>query len=384
MDEVAARRVGEQLLDRLERVLAKLEAAYRAEIPEYAALSADAMQSTVLQISRGVAEAFLRSLVAGGAPTVDEVPGLDRIGTARVAMGVPLEPVLHAFRVFGRVVWIEMADVTEPGRSEVLADIGARWMDWIDRASSQAASAYLAASNDLIRRLDARRDALLDALLDASTPADAAAVATEFQIALAPAYLPVVIEGPDVAIRIDDVVDVAPRGSIVGARASGVWILAPEPPADPLRLLDAGHARTIIAGEPAAPGPALAAAVRDVQSILDAATRSGRTGVLDRGDLIAERLVLSDDPVTSGLDETVASLRAGDRSGAIESTLDHYLGCGSVPRTAAALHAHPNTVTYRLGRARTLTGLDPKVPAEAAVLHLALVRSRLQASDPSS
>ena len=383
MDEVAARRVGEQLLDRLEEVLAKLEAAYRAEIPEYAALSDDAMHSTVLQISRGVAEAFLRSLRDGGAPAVDEVPGLDRIGTARVAMGVPLEPVLHAFRVFGRVVWIEMADVTEPGRSEVLADIGARWMDWIDRASSQAASAYLAASNDLIRRLDARRDALLDALLDASTPADAAAVATEFQIALAPAYLPVVIEGPDVAIRIDDVVDVAPRGSIVGARPTGVWILAPDPP-DLHRLLAAGHARTIVAGEPAAPGPALASAVRDVQSILDAATRSGRTGVFDRSQLIAERLVLTDDPVTRWLDDTIASLRAGDRSGAIESTLDHYLGCGSVPRTATALHAHPNTVTYRLGRAHTLTGLDPKVPAQAAVLHLALVRSRLHAPESSS
>lgn len=385
MDEVAARRVGEQLLDRLEEVLAKLEAAYRAEIPEYAALSADAMQSTVLQISRGVAEAFLRSLVDGGAPAVEEVPGLDRIGTARVAMGVPLEPVLHAFRVFGRVVWIEMADVTEPGRSEVLADIGARWMDWIDRASSQAASAYLAASNDLIRRLDARRDALLDALLDASTPADAAAVATEFQIALAPAYLPVVIEGPDVAIRIDDIVAVAPPGSIAGARPSGVWLLAPQPPPDLHALLAAGHAQVLVTGDPAAPGPALAAGVRDVQAILEAATRTGRTGVLDRSQLIAERLVLGDDPTTRWLDDTVvAPLRDGDRSGAIESTLGEYLACGSVPRTAEAVHAHPNTVTYRLGRAHALTGLDPRVPAEAALLHLALVRARLRSPDPTS
>ena len=377
--------MGEQLLGRLEAVLDKLEVAYRDEIPEYAALSPDEMHSTVLQISRGVAEAFLRSLRDGGTPAVEEVPGLDRIGTARVAMGVPLEPMLHAFRVFGRVVWIEMADVSEPGRSEVLADIGARWMDWIDRASSQAANAYLVASNDLIRRLDARRGALLDALLEASTPADAAAVATEFQVALAPTYVPIVIEGADVAIRIDDLVAAAPNGSIVGMRPSGVWVLAPQAPEDRDRLLAAGRGTSMVVGGPAAPGPALTTAVRDAQLILEAATRSGRTGIFDAGQLLAERLVLPDSPVTRWFDDTVLpALRDGDRSGVIESTLVHYLESGSVPRTARALHAHANTVTYRLGRARSLTGLDPKVPAEAAILYLALVRSRLGNADPTS
>lgn len=378
MDEVAARRVGEQLLERLDDVLGLLESAYRAEIPEYAALSAEAMQSTVLQISHGVAEAFLCSLRDGGVPRVDQVPGLDRIGTVRVTMGVPLEPMLHAFRVFGRVVWIEMANTTEPGRSEVLADIGARWMDWIDRASSQAATAYLDASNELIRRLDARRGALLDALLDASTPADAVAVATEFQTTLAPAYLPVVVDGDDVAIRIDDLLAVAPPGSIAGTRPSGVWILAPEPPSDLGRLLAVGKARTVVIGEPAGPGPALTAAVRDAQQVLEAATRAGHTGVFGPGQLVAERLVLSDGPVPRWLDEHVlARLRAGDRSGSIEATLEVYLESGSVPRTAEAVHTHANTVTYRLGRARDLTGLDPRVPADATLLYLALVRSRM-------
>lgn len=378
MDEVAARRVGEQLLERLDDVLAKLEDAYRAEIPEYGALSAEAMQTTVLQISRGVAETFLRSLRDGGSPAVRDVPGLDRIGTVRVAMGVPLEPMLHAFRVFGRVGWIEMARTTEPGRSEVLADIGSRWMDWIDRASSQAATAYLAASNELIRRLDARRGALLDALLDATEVADAVAVATEFQTTLAASYLPMVIEGDDVAIFIDDIVAAAPFGSIAGARPSGVWILAPEMPSDLGRLLAAGHARSLVVGEPAPPGPALTAAVRDTQQILEAATRSGRTGVFGPGRLLAERLVLADGAVTRWLDERVtAPLRAGDRSGGIESTLVEYLDSGSVPTTAAVVHAHPNTVTYRLGRVHALTGLDPRVPADAALLYLALVRTRM-------
>lgn len=378
MDEVAARRVGEQLLDRIDAVLELLEAAYRAEIPEYGMLSAEEMQSTVLQISRGVAEAFLRSLRDGVSPTVQEVPGLDRIGTVRVTMGVPLEPMLHAFRVFGRVVWTEMAKTAEPGRSEVLADIGARWMDWIDRASSQAATAYLDASKEVIRRLDARRGALLDALLDASTPADAVAVATEFQTTLAPTYLPMVLDGEDVAIHIDEIVAVAPPGSIAGARPSGVWVLAPERPPDVGRLLAAGHARSVVVGAPAAPGPALTAAVRDAQQLLEAATRAGRTGVFGGDELVAERLVLADRPVERWLDDrVVAPMRAGDRAGTIESTLAAYFRCGSIPRTAVEVHSHPNTVSYRLGRVHELTGLDPRVPAEASLLYLALVRATM-------
>ena len=112
--------------------------------------------------------------------TVDDVRGLDTIGVQRVRIGMPLEPMLHAFRVFGRVVWIEMAQATGPDDAALLAELGGRWMDWIDRASSSAATAYLDASNELVRRLDARRGALLEALLEASTTSDVSAVATEF------------------------------------------------------------------------------------------------------------------------------------------------------------------------------------------------------------
>jgi sugar diacid utilization regulator len=54
------------------------------------------------------------------------------------------------------------------------------------------------------------------------------------------------------------------------------------------------------------------------------------------------------------------------------ATLRRYLETGSVPDTARREMVHANTVSYRLGRVRDLTGLDPRVPRESALLVLGL------------
>jgi sugar diacid utilization regulator len=61
-----------------------------------------------------------------------------------------------------------------------------------------------------------------------------------------------------------------------------------------------------------------------------------------------------------------------DPSGAVVGTLRVYLETGSVPETARRELVHANTVGYRLGRVRDLTGLDPRVPRDAALLVLGL------------
>ena len=65
-------------------------------------------------------------------------------------------------------------------------------------------------------------------------------------------------------------------------------------------------------------------------------------------------------------------LTARDPGGVIVGSLQVYLATGSIPETARREHVHPNTVAYRLGRVRELTGLDPRVPAESALLVLGL------------
>jgi DNA-binding PucR family transcriptional regulator len=64
-------------------------------------------------------------------------------------------------------------------------------------------------------------------------------------------------------------------------------------------------------------------------------------------------------------------------------TVAAYLDAGrSVEAAARKLFVHPNTVRYRLRRARELTGWDPLDPREGYVLQMALTVGRLAAGPP--
>jgi sugar diacid utilization regulator len=114
--------------------------------------------------------------------------------------------------------------------------------------------------------------------------------------------------------------------------------------------------------------------VRHVEELVHAALAEGRReGAFGPDDLLVEQLLLGNARVALALRRRVADvLLARDPSGALASTLRRYLACGSIPQTARDEVVHANTVTYRLNRVRELTGLDPRVPVEAALLVLGL------------
>ena len=59
--------------------------------------------------------------------------------------------------------------------------------------------------------------------------------------------------------------------------------------------------------------------------------------------------------------------------GELLRTLDAYIACGGSPLdTAQRLHAHRNTVLYRLDRIAELLGVDVRHPEQRLLFHLAL------------
>jgi DNA-binding PucR family transcriptional regulator len=114
--------------------------------------------------------------------------------------------------------------------------------------------------------------------------------------------------------------------------------------------------------------------VRHVEQLLVTALAEGHEeGGFGPDDLLVEQLLLGNDRVAEALRRRVADVLASkDSSGVLVATLRHYLASGSVPETARAEHVHVNTVAYRLTRVRELTGLDPRVPDESALLVLGL------------
>ncbi len=74
----------------------------------------------------------------------------------------------------------------------------------------------------------------------------------------------------------------------------------------------------------------------------------------------------------TSLARRVDSLSAGHRQ-----TVVAFLRCGaSVSATARELFLHRNTTLQRLERITELTGLDPRIPAQAASLQLAIIAAR--------
>lgn len=360
-----------RVLGRIDGLLESLGSAYRT-VPEYAALPDGVIEQEVLPASREIVAGFLRAAARGEETWSRGFPAAALSGRRRLEMGVPLEPMLHVYRIAGRLVFDEIAAVARPGEKDELALLGRAWIDYIDQASSVAASEYLTASHERLRRLDAQRGALLDSLLAAADASDAAAVAAEFSVALALRYVVVLVGAPAVAAHVDLLAAAAPAGSVTGVRGTHVVVLSPgEPPGQLLAQLvpDA----IVAVGSPAEPGFELASELRRAETLLAVALELGRPGWYGPDDLLLERLVRGSPSVAESLARLVLGpLRSADRGGLVESTLRAFLRTGSIPETAANEMVHPNTVAYRLRSVASRTGYDPRIPEQAAVLVLAL------------
>lgn len=366
--------VVDRVLAHLDELVAEIGDAMRKEIPEYGALEPDVMRTEVLPTTRRVVESFLTAFRAGTTVPPRELRALGESGRARLRLGVPLDAVLHAYRVAGRLTWASILDHLEPGDELLLGDLAARWIDYIDNASSAVAKNYLAESHTMLRALDARRRELVEALLTADGPAEVAAVSLRFSTVLAASYVPLLVAGGGAAARIDALLAAAPEATLGGHRGENVLLLVPDRIDDVARLHGVAGDVLLAWGRPAAPGPDLLGEVSHVEALVAAARAEGRTsGAFGPDELLVEQLLLGNARVARALrDRVVDVLLAKDPSGAVVSTLRRYLATGSVPETARLEVVHPNTVTYRLGRVRDLTGLDPRVPAEATLLVLGL------------
>ena len=330
--------VAQRVLDDLDGVVSRMGEAYRQGVPEYAALDSKVMATEVLPVSRRLVEAFFRPILAGREPDIGAVTELTDMGRRRLEMGVPLEPMLHVYRLAGRVVWDAVVAATGPAEQGALAELGAKWMDFVDRAASVAAAAYLAASHDHLRRLDARRRELLEALLAAADAAEVTATAIRFATVLSHGYVPVLLVGEGAAGRIDALAEHAPDGTIAGPRGPGVLVLLPAPlrREEIERLGRRAPGALVTFGRPAAPGPDLTREVAAVESLMGAAHRAGvRSGRFGPDDLLLEQLLAGAPAATEVLRARVlGALEGRDHGGLITSTLRTFLVTGSVPETA--------------------------------------------------
>lgn len=331
---------------------------------------------------RGLSEATLQDLAHSAYRRADE--------------GIPLQLVQEAYLVGARKAWNAIGAEAGPGDAEALREMGSLLLEHLAEVLSAVSSAYLDELRSQVDQVQARRAGLVHALLQGEGVDDAARAA---DVELAPRYAvlsfsvePAVqpgLEGPgrrvaerrtlremravlmdqadDLLLRLD------PRGGTVllPQEATGrpwsahrVQILVDQ-------LIHAGGG-PIHAGVAEADVERVHEAAREAHDVLEVALRTGRPpGLHHLSDVLLEYQLSRPGPGAEAMRGRVAAL---EDQPVLRETLRTFLRLElSRTATAAALHVHANTVDYRLGRVRALTGLDPGVASELTLLRAGLL-----------
>ena len=312
-------------------------------------------------------ERILQTLAGSTPPEVDQLGPPRATGRRRAEQGMPLESVLHSYRVGFRIIWeglVAQARDEGPAGVEALVQAASEVWELVDVFSSSVADSYRETEAEFARRDARRRDALVDALLEGrgSERAVAADAAAALDLPEHGRYAVVVLAGEDASrsaapllaargvrsawrSRTDREVGLLCLGStdpelvvtLLGADGSLRGGVSPE--VDGLASVDVGHRLAETALRALPPGAATVAA-------LD--TRLAGALLVTAPDLAARLVERALGPVLS---------LERDEGAVLLDTLRTWLDTGgSAGQTGARLYCHRNTVLNRLRRLEALTG----------------------------
>ncbi|MEJ2871813.1 helix-turn-helix domain-containing protein [Actinomycetospora sp. OC33-EN08] len=306
----------------------------------------------------------------------------------RAQQGVPLEVVLQAYRLCGRLLWdhLRAASTEHFGGAydHELLDVADDLWRTIDRSSARLVSAYRAEEARLRGRDAGRRWATVDGVLEgrARDPRFAAEAARTLGL---PEHGPlaVVLAGPGTDEPLDD-----PSEALLEAGLVSVWHHRHSELVGLVALPDPGVVGPVVAAlAPRAHAPTgvsePVAGLAEVPVGLTQARIAARTVPAGRAAVVAldQRLpeaLLAQSPELAERVRRAAlgrllDLPAGERR-VLLATLEAVLSAdGSPSRAAAALYCHRNTVMYRLARIRDLTGRVVTEPRDRLLLGLGVL-----------
>jgi hypothetical protein len=383
----ALRVLGGALLEDIDALADRLTVMAVTREPVYAELDmVEELRSACrANMERGVQ--VLAERVPGGVEPGDTPR---QTGRLRARQGVPLESVLHAFRLGGRVLW-EALLATSRGRFEGVYDsalLDAASYVWRvnDGSSSALVEAYRLEELRMQSHDLSRRHAVLDGLIEGRgrDPAFLRDAATVLGLpdsgGLLCVVAPVDPSGDD-PLR-------GPQETLAAHGIGSAWFLRPHDEVG-LVALGARSARAVLdVLTPCAVGRVGVSPVVDGLAAVDAGYRMAHTaartlagpGLAALDERLPEALLV-DSPellprvVHSALGGLL-ELPAADRDTLLE-TLEQLLACGGSPtHAAAALFCHRNTVIYRMRRIEAATGRSIADPRDRLLLTLGVLAFR--------
>jgi hypothetical protein len=357
-------------------VAREMIAAFRTEIAGYRRLPDSVLSGQIFEVSRTNVELFFRSVAEGVEPTPDELAAFRESARNRASEGMPLEDLLHAYRLGGRLGWRAIAGAAEDDEERRALLAGAELlMRYVDEVSAAVAQTYLDERQHLVSEEERRLRDLADALLaDGPVPAPLSDVARSIGFPVAERYRAFVQAVPGAPGYAHGQVAAALRMRGVLALTEGdriAGLAAAEAP--PETLVEAGAVGAV--SDPLPRGE-LSRELDDLRMLVELARDGGETGLVASGDYALELLLARSPRVAGALRRRVLGPLedyTDPRSSDLVETLATFVDLKLDRRRAAErLHVHPNTLDYRLERISKLTGLELRQPRDLALVVLAL------------
>jgi hypothetical protein len=354
---------------------------FRHEIAGYKRLPESVLSGQIFEVSRNNVELFFRSVSEGAEPSAAELAAFRESARNRASEGMPLEDLLHAYRLGGRLGWRAIAAAADGVDEQRALLAGAELlMRYVDQVSAAVAQTYLDERQHLVSEEERRLRDLSEALVqDRPLSASLRDAARRIDFPIEDRYRAFVLTVPGApaythgqvaaALRMRGVLALTEGDRVAGLASAG---------ADPDTLLEGGALAAV--GEPAGRAD-LTEELDDMRVLVELGRRADRAGLLTADQFVPE-LLLARSPRVARL----ATRRALDpieqyadpRSADLMRTLRTFVESGLDRRRAAKqLHVHPNTLDYRLQRIAKLTGLELGRPDDLALVVLALKQRAL-------
>ncbi len=369
--------VAEVLRPGIPQLSAEIIDAIRAGVPTYAQPLEGAFG---VGVRDGVEQALTEFVDLVEDPDRDRSAGREvyvRMGRGEARAGRTMEALLAAYRIGARVAWRrvgEVARVAGLGQG-VLARLAESIFAYIDELSGASAEGYAQEQAAAAGEAQRRRRRLVVLMIQSPPPAEATVEDAAREAAWRlPRSLAALVWRPSerrIAARLPADTIMAPHDEVTCALIS-----------DPQAPGRRGEIEAALRGHPAVIGPA----VSWQRASLSARRAFAAQRLVEDGLLPAGGLVVANDHLTSLIlysDQELLDDLAGQHlaplaaetessrerlSRTLLAWLDHQ---GNVAAIAEALHIHPQTVRYRLGRLRESFGAvldDPQVRFELGLV----------------
>lgn len=374
-----------------------------SEIPSYATLTDEADRFEVEEAAQRNVAAFMRALAEGRDLSARDIDALGAVGEQRAHQQIPIEDVLRAFRMVGRVLWDHMTSEMEDDSGppmDVVVELGRTLMRFTDQISSAVAHHYFVAQRSIVRRQEAARSQFLHDLLTGTqlSPDEMLQRARSYGYDLARPQVAVVATTPSAATEGDlsrALAAIADELQVVGQpivdrrgeQVIGLFAVSGRTSHEIAamgeriaRELPEGWALGIGGPYPGPEGSRRGYLEAREALEIGSALEPNRSVYPFESYLLYRSLRSDPQLVARFIDSVIGPVVEHDerRKSELVKTLEAYFATdGSAKDSGRILFAHPHTVTYRLKQIEKLTGRSLKDPEDKLHMHLAVKALKL-------